>query len=373
MYNKPLHERGPSSISQEPARVNDNVPAKVPQLPERVNLLSELLEKVTEAVLFIDIEGKIQIANRTAALLVKRKLEERSFWDCFQDDYFGFSLREDLRYGMSRERLYKSDLELGLELEISSSFHYGAEANRRGILLIFRNIKDRQRVQQAATRFDRMKELGEMVTQMAHEVRNPLGGIRGFAMLLFKDLQSQPHLQEMAAQVVEGTRSLERLMTHVLQYARPVSIVPQTLDLAAFLKKVAKFVKMDPTFPPNISLTLHIPSEVILLPFDEGALKGALLNLLVNGWQAMPHGGQLTLSLLQSTSSCSIEIADTGVGMSPKQLSSLFSPFYTTKEGGNGLGLVEVKKIIEAHQGTIEVRSTLDRGTTFTLTLPRRR
>jgi signal transduction histidine kinase len=372
MYSQPPNELGLSLAFAEPARLNTSS-SRVPELSERVNLLCDLLDRVTDAVVFVDLEGNIQIANSAAAALVQRKLEQRLFWDCFQDDYFGFSLREDLRYGMSRQRLYKSDPKLGLEMEVSTSFYHGKEARYRGLLLIFRNIKDRQELQQAAARFDRMKELGEMATQMAHEVRNPLGGIRGFAMLLFKDLETQPHLQEMVGQIIESARSLERLMTHVLQYARPVAILPQTLDVAAFLKKIGKFIKMDPAFPPHIHLALHIPNEVILAPLDAEAMKGALLNLLVNGWQAMPNGGRLTLSLLQSVTRYSIEVTDSGVGMEPKQLAALFSPFYTTKQGGNGLGLAEVKKIVEAHQGTIEVRSSVGRGTTFTLTLPRRR
>jgi signal transduction histidine kinase len=218
-----------------------------------------------------------------------------------------------------------------------------------------------------------MKELGEMAARVAHEIRNPLGGIRGYATLLYRDLAEQKHLQDLAAQVIEGTKSLEKLVTHVLQYARPVQIAPQTVDLSQFLKQIAKFIKVDPAFPPNVKLALNIPDRPLLIPLDPEALRSALLNLLFNGIQAMPSGGTLTLSLFVGDTNCQIAISDTGVGIREEELRLLFLPFFTTKSAGTGLGLVETQKIMQAHGGSIDVRSALGRGSTFTLTFPFKR
>ena len=120
-------------------------------------------------------------------------------------------------------------------------------------------------------------------------------------------------------------------------------------------------------------MALHIPDSPILAPIDPDALKSALLNLIFNAFQAMPLGGVLTISLLKMETSCQIAVSDTGIGMDEEQQARLFSPFYTTKQKGNGLGLVETGKIIQAHFGSIDVRSQPKQGTTFTLTLPLKR
>jgi signal transduction histidine kinase len=156
-------------------------------------------------------------------------------------------------------------------------------------------------------------------------------------------------------------------------YARPIELSEQTVDLSQFLKQSAKALKIDPDFPANVKFNLHIPDELILVPIDPDAFRRALLNLLINGIQAMPEGGELTLALLKYETNCQISISDTGIGMDEEQLKALFSPLFTTKKNGNGLGLVETKKIIQGHGGSIDARSILGRGTTFLLTLPLKR
>jgi PAS domain S-box-containing protein len=356
--------------------VNRELASKVEQLSGVSRFLTNILQNISDAIVFVDLNGTIAIANEAAQKIVQKKGEAllfKRYWDLFPDEMLGFSLREALRYGISHQLLYKTLPQTGRELEISTSFLFEGPKSQHGLIILLRDITERQKMQQAAARSDRMKELGSMAAKVAHEIRNPLGGIRGFATLLHRDLSGLPHLQEMAGQVIEGTKSLERLVTTVLQYARPVQIVLQTADLGQFLKQLAKFVRIDPAFPPTVKLLLHVPNEPLLVPFDQEGLKSALLNLIFNGLQAMGQGGTLTLSVLQLDLTCQISIVDTGVGMNEEQLQSLFSPFFTTKSNGNGLGLVETQKIIQAHGGAIDVRSLPGRGTTFTLTLPLKR
>jgi signal transduction histidine kinase len=299
--------------------------------------------------------------------LPKSQFIGQRFWDTFPDDFFGFSMRESLRYGIAHELLYKNNL------EISTIFLYQGEKCEHGLLVKITDIAERERARSEDAQGERMKQLGEMTARLAHEIRNPLGGIRGFAMLLHQDLATQPHLQEFAGQVVEGTRSLERLVCSMLEYAKPKELSFQTHDLTAFLRKIARFVKVDPVFPPNVHLSLHIPNKPILAPFDADALQGAVLNLMTNGLQAIENEGTLTLSLLQNGHICQITVSDTGIGMDEETLSSLFIPFFTTKRNGTGLGLVETKKIITSHGGTIEVHSKPQKGSSFIITIPLRR
>jgi PAS domain S-box-containing protein len=334
------------------------------------SILRAILEKITDGILWIDLEGKVILASvslEKMLALPKVQLEGRRFWDIFSDDFFGFSMRESLRYGISHELVYKNNL------EISTIFLYQGEKESHGLLLKISDITEREQFRWKEAQGERMKELGIMAARLAHEIRNPLGGIRGFSMLLYRDLSNNPNLQELASQILDGTRSLEQLVSSMLEYAKPKALELQTHDLTAFLRKIARFVKVDPLFPPEVHLNLHIPDKPMLAAFDADALKRAVLNLIANGLQAIEKEGELTISLLQNGHTCQITITDTGIGMQEEELNSLFIPFFTTKRNGNGLGLVETKKIIATHGGSLEVHSKPSRGSSFIITIPMRR
>ena len=354
--------------------VNRELGVKVGELNRLSRFLSNVLKHISDAILFFDLEGTLALLNQSAEKLLKLKGDAvlfKRFWDLFPDDYFGFSMREALKFGIPQKLLYKSYA--SQELEISTTFVYEGPKPYHGLIVLLRDVSEKQRMLLVANRNDRLKELGEMAATVAHEIRNPLGGIRGYASLLYRDLEREKHLQEMASLIIEGTKSLEKFVTTVLHYARPVQILPQSVEMGHFLKQLVKFVKVDPACPPQIKWSLHIPDDPILAPIDPEAMKSALLNLIFNAFQAMPDGGCLTVSLLKLDSCCQIAISDTGVGMGEELLNHLFSRFFTTKEKGNGLGLVEAQKIVQAHNGTIDVRSSLGKGTTFSLTLPMKR
>ncbi|EKE08724.1 MAG: Sensor protein [uncultured bacterium] len=335
-----------------------------------IQFLSHLLKTTADAILFINLEGTITIANEAAGKILKQdmgKILRQKFWDVFEDEMFGFSMSEALRFGISHRLIYRHTM------EISTAFIYEGPKTHHGMFITLKDSSEKESLRLLANRNDKMKELGEMAATVAHEIRNPLGGIRGYASLLFKDLENSPHLQEMAGFIMEATKAMERIVHAILHFSKPIQIEPRSIDIGAFLKKIGKFIKIDPAFPSNVKLLFHIPDAPLLVPFDEGALKQALLNLIFNAFQAMPKGGELSLSLLKLESSCQITVSDTGLGLSEEQLELLFSPFYTTKKTGNGLGLVETHKIIQAHFGTVVPHSILGKGTTFTILLPLKR
>lgn len=350
--------------------VNQELGVKVAELGRLTHYLNNILKNISDSILFVDLEGTVTIVNNAAQHLLKLKPESvlfKKFWEVFQDDTFGFSMREALKFGISHRLLYRK------EMEISTTFVYEGPKLYHGMILVLRDISEKQKLQLIANRQCRMKELGEIAATVAHEIRNPLGGIRGYASLLYRDLESNKHLQEMANLIIDGTKSLEKVVSAILHYSKPIQIQPQTLDLGACLKQIGKFIKIDPAFPSNVKLALHIPDAPLLAPIDFDALKSAMLNLIFNAFQAMPHGGALTIALLKMEATCQIVVTDTGIGIEEEQLKSLFSPFFTTKQKGNGLGLVETQKIVQAHFGAIDVRSQPGFGTTFTLTLPLKR
>ena len=329
-----------------------------------------VLEYMSEAALFLDLEGRFVFINPSAQKILHAASGEK-FWDVLRDDYLGFSMREALKFGISHKRLYRSYPDK--DLEITTTFLYEGDKSSHGLLVFIRDITEKQRLAALVNRGDHMQKMGEMTATITHEIRNPLGGIRGYAALLYRDLENNKNLQEMAGLILDGTKALERLVGSVLQYARPVKLLLQSTEIGGFLRQTMQFIKVDPACPPNVHWAMHIPDGPLFAPIDPAALKAVLLNLIFNAFQAMPRGGLLTCSLLKEGGCYKIAISDTGIGMDEDQLGKLFAPFFTTKEMGNGLGLVEAQKIIKAHFGTIDVRSALNKGSTFTLTLPLKR
>jgi PAS domain S-box-containing protein len=366
------------TVNQELAQAHRSLVQKVAELNRVTHYLDNILQNISQGIVFIDLDGIVTTLNDTASRLLGVAAQEvlfKSVWTRFPDDLFGFSLREALRFNLAQRLIYKT-IQQGTEakeLEISTTFIFEGPKTYHGLIILLRDITEMQRLQRTASRNDRMKELGEMAATVAHEIRNPLGGIRGYATLLYRDLADQKNLQEMAGFVIEGTKSLEALVTTILSYARPIQIQPQSLEMGAFLKQLGKFVRVDPAYPSSVKLEIHIPQDPILAPFDPQALKSALLNLIYNAFQAMPQGGLLTISLLQLDNHCQIAVTDTGIGIDANQLNQLFSPFFTTKQKGTGLGLVEAQKIVQAHGGQLDVRSQIGRGSTFTIILPLKR
>lgn len=366
-------------VNHELEKTNLQLLQKVSEFDTVTHYLNNILKNISQGILFITLDGTISTCNEAAEKILSRKTGTtlfKSFRHLFPDDFFGFSMADALRFGLSQRLNYitlSSSEGQKREVEISTSFVYEGRKEYRGIIIMLRDITELQRLQLIAKRNDRMKELGEMAATVAHEIRNPLGGIRGYATLLHRDLEGSSPLQEMAAYIIEGTKALERLVSTVLHYARPLQIQTKTVDLASLLRKTCKFIKADPSLPEKVKIELHIAHEPLYAPIDIEAFRSALLNLILNAFQAMPHGGTLTLSLIKRDLFCVITISDNGAGIESKDLEQIFSPFFTTKKKGTGLGLSETYKIIQAHFGTIDVRSELHRGTTFTITLPLRR
>jgi signal transduction histidine kinase len=363
-----------SKLQEKWLGVNEELTKNITELNRLTTYFNHIVKNISQGILFIQLDSTLQFINESAQKYLQIKADEivgKKIDTAFSSDALGFSIREALVFGLAPKIAYKTYKEK--TLEISTLFVYEGPKSQHGLIVMVKDISDVEQLQLTIGRQERLSKLGELVATVAHEIRNPLGGIRGYASLLFRDLQNTPHLQEMAHFVIEGTKNLETLVTSVLEYTRPIQMQIRPIELGHFFRQLIKFVKIDPAFPDHVQMQLHIPFASLMVFIDPEALKSALLNLIFNAIQAMPSGGLVRISLLQRETSCQIEIADTGTGMDEEEVKRLFSPFYTTKQKGNGLGLARAQKIVQAHLGSIDVRSQLGRGSTFTLTLPLKR
>lgn len=374
------------SLNLELQDSNYRLQNKVAELDVITDYLKNILDNMVQGILFVDLNGAITTCNAAAEKILGIKCQDvifHRFWEVFKDDVFGFSMQMLLNpeTGSGQQEAatynvnYTSPLHSQSELEVVTAFALNhnktINGQNQGLVIMVRDVTEMRCLQTLAARADRMKALGEMAAQVAHEIRNPLGGIKGFASLLKRDLSDHPDLQKMAASIVEGTDNLNHLVDRILHYARPVHPHLEKTDLIALLEEVKQFFMADAnSYKPNIAIPIDAPFDKMVLSIDTALFKSAILNLLVNAVQAMPDGGTITLSVRKQPGCVVLSVSDTGTGIPEETLPKLYSPFFTTKPEGNGLGLVEVQKVIQAHGGTIDLASTLNKGTTFTIKLP---
>ena len=244
-----------------------------------------------------------------------------------------------------------------------------------GSLLLIQDMTRVYHLEEQLQRRDRLAAMGEMIGRIAHEIRNPLGSIELFASLLRRELGDSAPGALYAEQISQAVRAMDGLLANLLVYTKPVRtphawhpaepLILDSLSLAAHaISRVPVDIRLD--LDPGIhSIWCH-----------EGQMKQVLLNLIINGVQAMPSGGVLTIQLKRDEAgslggpAVRLMVRDSGTGIDPAHRSRLFDPFFTTKDEGTGLGLAIVYAIVEAHHGRIDVESAVGQGASFAIVLP---
>jgi signal transduction histidine kinase len=219
---------------------------------------------------------------------------------------------------------------------------------------------------------DRLALLGEMAATVAHEVRNPLTSVRGFAQRILRratDLQDQ-RIMDYTAIIMEEVDRLNRIMKDVLDYGREVRPRISLGNLNDTITEVLSLVG-DELSQNQIALLLDLDPNLPPIPHDASMIRNVLLNLTQNAIHAMAGGGALMVKTQDRGTVVRLRLADTGLGMTAEMLRRIWTPFYTTKIHGSGLGLPVVQKVIDAHYGKIIVRSKPGRGTIFDIQLPK--
>jgi two-component system sensor histidine kinase FlrB len=244
-----------------------------------------------------------------------------------------------------------------------------------GHLILFQDITRIYQLEEQLQRKERLAAMGELIGRIAHEIRNPLGSVELFASMLQRDLGEHSSAKRYAQQISQAVQSMDRLLTNLLLYTRPVhlargwhlaeSLIDESIKLAAHaITKVSVEIRVD------------ISQESHSIWCHDGQLKQVLVNLVVNAVQAMPNGGVLAISLCQESSqtlgmpAVRLTVRDSGIGIAPAHQSRIFDPFFSTKDEGTGLGLAIVYSIVDAHKGRIDVDSIVGQGTACSIILP---
>jgi two-component system sensor histidine kinase HydH len=234
-------------------------------------------------------------------------------------------------------------------------------------LLVLFMFRREERHRREMSRREELARLGEMGAILAHEIRNPLAGIKGFAQLIETSSnldQSKLH----AAKIVSQSLRMEALVNDLLAYAREDRDERKATDLSELVRDSVSMIRMD--VDSDSVRVIHDPQKPLKAMIAADRIVQMLLNMMKNGIQAMPDGGDLHVELETVRSRALIKITDSGIGIPPENLPHIFEPFWTSKARGTGLGLALCRKIAQEHGGSMTVESVVGAGTTFTVTLP---
>ncbi len=215
----------------------------------------------------------------------------------------------------------------------------------------------------------RLAEIGQMTATLAHELRNPLTSIRGAAQLIREEVSSS-RVSQWAEVIEEEAEEMDGVLTQCLELAKPPQLERKPLALASVVERILR--QQSPVFQKRgIQVMWKKPLRSPRVLGDGIQLGQALRNLIRNSVQAMSSGGELRLSVGEDEESAFMVVEDTGIGIPPEVLEKVFTPFFTTKANGTGLGLCNVKRVVEAHGGRVLLESERGKGTRFTIYLPR--
>jgi two-component system, NtrC family, sensor histidine kinase PilS len=240
-----------------------------------------------------------------------------------------------------------------------------------GLIITFQDLTEIRSMEESVRRKDRLAAVGRVAAGLAHEIRNPLGAMRGAIQVMQAQTPPESSQASLMEIILRESDRLNKIITNFLTYARPRVSNFSDIDLREAINDTFTLLKHSPEIKESHQLKFEVPDNPIQISADPTQLKQIFWNLARNSIQAMPDGGVLSLSLIQlKLNRVQIVISDTGRGMPPEQVEQLFEPFSNSTTGGTGLGLSIVYQIVRDHNGTINVRSLEGEGTTITLEFP---
>ena len=235
---------------------------------------------------------------------------------------------------------------------------------------IIRDLTETRALQKQIIQSERLAALGQTVAEISHEIKNPLLMIGGFARQLLKRAKDEKDKTKLSI-IAEEVQRLESLLAELKELYRPRTLTLRKIDITKLLHEIASLAKAKAK-ESGIDVLLDITNEKVCVKSDRAKLKQVLLNLVKNAMEALPGGGSITICLKEDKERVEVMVADAGTGIPAEVQERMFSPFFTTKKHGTGLGLCITKRIIEDHPGsTFAIESQEGKGTLVTIGLAR--
>ncbi|MCP5468208.1 MAG: hypothetical protein H7A32_02950 [Deltaproteobacteria bacterium] len=346
--------------------------------------LDGLFNLFHSAVLILNQKHEIQYMNHAAEGFFSSSLKTCLYKNLAgilskEEKLFGF-IDEAFRTGQSiilHDLLLKlNEKEKSVQVEIAP---LATEEAHPGIIILISEFGLPQSLKEEYRLKDRLSMMGTLSLGLAHEIRNPLGGIRGAAQMLIKETDENER-QEYSEMIIKEVDRLNHLLTQMLDFTKPRDLDLLPVNLNQILDEVLRLQLV--SAPEKLKIQKNFDPSIPPVLADANVLKQALINLIKNACESMPNQGTLFLqtrfnrdarrlfSKGQRTSVAELIIRDTGTGIKKKNLKSLFTPFFSTKDQGTGLGLMLTQKIIQEHNGILEIESQEGKGTQVLIYLP---
>jgi PAS domain S-box-containing protein len=363
-------------LGDELSETNEKLRTALEDREQTRKFLENVLESLTSGVLTIDLNGYITGINRAGCQILKTEPDDILNCDyraLFHGSLMDRSALTDLLEGKEPYHNVEKNIRVGaraVPVSVSSALITDPDGGALGAVEAFVDLSELKRMEDEIARVKSLAALGEVAAVIAHEVRNPLSGISGFAMLLKRELGKDHPNMEYVDKIMAGVDKLDRCVSSLLDYARDLPLNTSRGDLREFLNEAVEFFKVDLSTRKSPSkVAFVVPESPVYCSYDSEQMSRALMNLFQNADQAMPNGGTVTVSLEETEIGPKIKVADEGESVPVEIREKIFTPFFTTREGGTGLGLSLVKKIVEAHHGRVDLFTNGDTGSVFTITL----
>jgi len=338
-----------------------------------------LFESAGEGIFILDLDphhyGRIISVNSAAATMHgyrKEELLDMNIADITVDD----NCEQRLAYALKRDWvkfLVKRKKKDGTCFLAEASVGQINMPEQNYALVFNRDITQQKKEEKKLQRANQLALVGEMAAGLAHEIKNPLAGIKVSLEVLAEELPLNNEDQELFHQIINETFRVEKLLKGLLNYARPAKLNYSTFDLHKLLDNAVKSVSLarKNSAQHTVEFINHYPTEPLDIEADSAQLQQVFLNILLNAIEEMIEGGEIEISThLINEEKIQIAISDTGPGIQENRLNDIFLPFNTRKSKGTGLGLAICKRIAEDHNGSIEANNNDSVGATFTVILP---
>ena len=355
-------------------------------------LYGMILENIDRAVIAFDHEGRVTLLNPAAEALMERssrQMRGRHCQELFKDQetllYLVKVALEEGRSITDDEGLYLHRTSTApLPVNAYAAPIFASRGNQEGAVIIIRDLSRIRALEDSLRRADRLSMLGTLAAGLAHEIKNPLGGIKGAAQLLSMELGEESSLRDYTQIMIKEVERINFIIEELMDLGNPRPTEIGDVDLTRVLDDIV-LLQREAARSQQIRFVLKFDPSIPPVQGDEGLLTRLFLNLVKNAREAINRDGEVLIETRiasnyhmtgpgrRSSPMVDIAISDTGCGIAQEEMDRIFTPYFTTKSKGSGLGLAIAQKIIEDHQGLLKIESSPGHGTTMTVSLPLRR
>jgi two-component system sensor histidine kinase HydH len=342
----------------------------------RIKVFSDnVVENMPIGLIALDDRHRIAACNHTAQSVLR--LSSRNVAGKNADRVLPAQLWEMVRHSQKQDRVIEEEIDCELAngkvvpLEIGASILQDEAGTFLGKILLFKDLTEVRSLRREIARSQRLASVGRLAAGVAHEIRNPLSSIKGFATYFKERYPDAPQDQETANIMIAEVDRLNRVVGQLLEFARPVSVTPRPVPLEDLVDNSIRLIEQR-AGEKQITVAKRNTATIAEVMVDPDLINQVLLNLYLNAIESMKPGGELDVEISADTerNHVDLRVSDTGCGIPEKHLSRVFDPYFTTKSTGTGLGLAIAHNIIEAMGGNISIASQVGKGTAITLRLP---